>query len=80
MKETTKAINGTYRLSILDYGVGPVTESDIQNALLTGAVIFGFDVDCKLPVEKGDGCCIKLHKLVHRFVEDISKFVHDAKL
>lgn len=82
LKEAEKLMLGVQRVHIADYGVGPITEGDMQHAIQSGAVIFGFDVPCQTAVERGalsDGCCIKMHKLIHRFVEDVRNFVHDAK-
>lgn len=44
LKETEKFVKGIYRINIIDYGVGPITEGDMQNARSSGAVILGFDV------------------------------------
>ena len=38
-------------LHLIDYGVGPITEGDLQNASVMGAVIFGFNVGLHPPVE-----------------------------
>ncbi len=46
ISETEKLINGLYRVNVIDYSVGPITEGDLTNAAQTGAVIFGFDVPC----------------------------------
>jgi len=39
-------------LHLIDYGIGPITEGDMQNASVMGAVIFGFNVGLHPPVEK----------------------------
>lgn len=46
LTETDKLIRGLYRVNIIDYQVGPITEGDLTNAAQTGAVVFGFDVPC----------------------------------
>jgi translation initiation factor IF-2 len=71
-----------YRVNIIDYSVGPITEGDLNNAHQTGAVILGFDVPCTPVVSKsaeGYGVCIKQHKLIYKYVEDIEHFVHDVR-
>lgn len=82
LRETERLIGNTYRIHIVDYGVGPVTEGDMHNALQTGAVIFGFDVPCQHAVVKGaftEGCCIRLYKVIYKFLEDMENYVHDAR-
>ena len=32
LKETEKHIKGTYRINVIDYAVGPITEGDLNNA------------------------------------------------
>lgn len=46
LQETDKLIKGIYRVNVIDYSVGPITEGDLNNAHQTGAVILGFDVHC----------------------------------
>jgi len=47
LKEAEKIVGqNNYRISIIDYSVGPVTEGDMTNAAQTGAVILAFDVPC----------------------------------
>ena len=46
LQETDKLIKGLYRVNVIDYSVGPITESDLNNAQQTGAVVLGFDVPC----------------------------------
>ena len=81
VKEAQRLMHGLFRVHIQDYGVGPVTEGDMENALRTGAVIFAFDVGCQHAVERAastQGLCVKMHKLIQRFTEDVGNFVHDA--
>ena len=44
MTETQKIIGGIYQISVIDSGVGPITDADIANASSTNARIIGFDV------------------------------------
>lgn len=53
----------------------------MHNALQTGAVIFGFDVGCQPAVERGalpEGACVKLHKVIYKYVQDLKDYIHDA--
>jgi translation initiation factor IF-2 len=81
LREAERVIGNNFRVDIIDYGVGAITEGDLLKAKQSGAVIFGFDVPCQPPIERGsvfDSCCIKLHKVIHRFIEDIGNLVYDA--
>eukprot|EP00347_Sterkiella_histriomuscorum_P003228 403365101 len=82
LKEAEKVV-GThnYRINIIDYSVGPVTEGDMNTALQTGAVIFGFDVPIAPVVSRtaeSIGVCVKQHRIIYKFLEDVEHFVYDA--
>ena len=82
LQETDKLVKGIYRINVIDYSVGPITEGDLNNAHQTGAVILGFDVPCTPVVQRSaesSGVCVKQHKLIYKFVEDIENFVQDVK-
>jgi small GTP-binding protein len=82
MQEVEKVIKGIYRINVIDYSVGPITEGDLSNAASTGGVIFGFDVSCNPIVTKSSeaqGVTVHQHKLIYKFVEDIENYVHDVK-
>lgn len=82
MQEVEKIIKGIYRINVIDYSVGPITEGDLSNAQSTGGVIFGFDVSCNPIVTKSSeaqGVTVHQHKLIYKFVEDIENYVHDVK-
>ena len=54
----------------------------MHNARQSNAVILGFDVPASPTVTKSAqplGVCIKQHKLIYKFVEDVEHFVMDAK-
>ena len=44
LTEANKIIKGIYQISIVQTGVGSITEADINCAAATGATIFGFDI------------------------------------
>lgn len=82
LTETDKLITGLYRVNVIDYSVGPITEGDLSNASQTGAVIFGFDVPCTPIVSKSaeaQNVCIHQHKLIYKYVEDVEFYVHDVR-
>lgn len=82
LSEVDKMIKGIYRINVIDYSVGPITEGDLSNAAQTGAVIFGFDVTCNPIVTKSaeaQGVTVHQHKLIYKFVEDVENYVHDVK-
>jgi len=83
LTETQKIIGQQYQVSILESGVGPISEADISQAVSTGAVIIGFDVPCSQTNAKkaeSAGVPIRLHKLIYKFTDDLSDIVHDVKL
>ena len=82
LTETDKLIKGLYRVNVIDYQVGPITEGDLSNAAQTGAVIFGFDVPCNPMVQRSaesQSVSIHQHKLIYKYVEDIENYVHDVR-
>ena len=83
LKEVERLAQGYHRVHVIDYGVGPVSEADMHNSLKTGAVIFGFDVGCLPPVERRaspEGCCIRLHKLIYKFIDDVKNFAEESEM
>lgn len=83
LTETEKLITGHYQINIIQTGVGPITEADLNCARDTGAVIFGFDIACPSVIENriaDSGVTVRLHKLIYKFTDDITDLVHDVKL
>ena len=83
MTETQKIIGGHYQIQVIESGVGPITEADIQNAASTSARIIGFDVPCSSSVTKraeASGVIVRLHKLIYKFTDDLQDIVHDVVL
>ncbi len=76
--EVEKIMGDHHSLQLIDFGIGAITEGDMQNAATSGAVIFGFDVGIHPPIEKKaaspEGVCIRLHKLIGRFIDDIQNY------
>lgn len=62
LKEAKKLLKGMYRIDIIATGVGPVSESDVNMAAQTGAIILTFDVGCQPHVAKSlneAGVCVR---------------------
>lgn len=57
------------RLSIVHYGVGQVTESDIELAKTFNAIIYGFSI--KLPPSKPKDIVMKQFNIIYRLFEDV---------
>ena len=51
LKETLKQIEDQFRIQVIEYGVGPITESDVALAEKVGATILAFDVPIQLMAE-----------------------------
>lgn len=80
LKEVNKTIMGNEKLSIIDAGVGPISESDVTVAEQAGAFIFSFDVPVSDIIEKRcmyTGVLSRSYKLIFQMTEDISKLVTD---
>ena len=82
LTETDKQLRGLYRLSVIDYAVGPITEGDLSTASQTGAVILGFDVPCSPMVLRtafSANVCVRQHRIIYKFLEDVQNYVEDVK-
>lgn len=64
----------TCRLSIVHYGVGPITDSDIELAKTFDAVIYGFSI--KLPASKPSGVTMKQFDIIYRLFEDVTNEIN----
>jgi translation initiation factor IF-2 len=83
LTETNKIIRGVYQITIVQTGVGPINEADLNAAIATGATILGFDIPVPGPIEArvaDAGILIRLHKLIYKFTDDLNDLVHDVKL
>lgn len=58
------------RLSIVHYGVGAITESDIELARTFDAVIYGFSIN--LPTSKPKNVIMKQFDVIYRLFEDVT--------
>lgn len=82
LKEVNKIIMTTDRISIIDSGVGPITEADITVAEQAGAHIFGFNVPVSDVAERragATGIVSRTYKLIFKMTEDIQNLVDDMK-
>lgn len=57
------------RFSIVHYGVGEITQGDIDLAKTFNAVIYGFSV--KLPASRPSGVIMREFKIIYRMFEDV---------
>lgn len=82
LKEVNKTIMSTDRISIIDSGVGPITEADVTVAEQAGAFIFGFNVPVSDTAERragATGVLSRTYKLIFKMTEDIQNLVEDMK-
>lgn len=82
LAEAEKIIGHHYKIQIVNTGVGPLTEKDLNEASHIGATIFGFDVPVQANVVErfeDAGVSVHLHKLIYTFQEDLEKLVHDVR-
>ncbi|CAL7949981.1 unnamed protein product [Xylocopa violacea] len=69
------------RLDIVHYGVGSITESDIELAETFNAIIYGFNINKnKMIVEKANekGVTLRFHNIVYKLIDDIKNQIHSV--
>lgn len=57
------------RFSVVHYGVGPITDGDIELAKTFNAVIYGFSI--KLPPKRPKDVIMKEFNIIYRLIEDV---------
>lgn len=62
------------RLSVVHYGVGPITNGDIELAKTFNAVIYGFSI--KLPASRPSGVIMREFNIIYRLIEDVLKEIN----
>merc|ERR1719238_427341 len=65
LKEADRIIGQNFKIQIVESGVGPLNEQDLNSAHQTGAIIFGFDIPVPRNVENridAAGVAVRLHK------------------
>lgn len=83
LKEVNKLIRGCDKISIIESGVGPINEFDVQTAEQTGAYLFGFDVSFNDQTETKAynlGVIGRTYKLIFKMTEEIQKLVGDMNI
>ena len=83
LKEVQKALLSSDKLSIIDSGVGAITESDIKNAEHSKAFIFGFNITASDVVQrkgKAMQLVMRNHKLIFKMIENVKKLVDDMSM
>ncbi|XP_012873452.1 PREDICTED: translation initiation factor IF-2, mitochondrial isoform X1 [Dipodomys ordii] len=63
-------------LELVHFGVGDITENDINFAKTFHGVIYGFNVDANNAIQQSaarKGVKIKLHKIIYRLIEDLKE-------
>lgn len=63
------------RLNIVHYGVGPVTDGDIELAKTFNAIIYGFAL--QLPAAKPSGVIMKEFDIIYRLIEDVTQEINN---
>jgi len=82
LKEVNKTIMHSTRISIINSGIGPVSESDITSAEVSGAYIFSFDVPISDPVKmKAQVCGVlgRSFKLIFKMTDILKDLVDDLE-
>lgn len=62
-------------LNIVHYGVGPVTDGDIELAKTFNAIIYGFSI--QLPAAKPNGVTMKEFNIIYRLFEDVTQEINN---
>lgn len=64
------------QLNLLSYGVGIVTEQDVEMAAIFKGIVYGFNVQVPSKVAqlaKSKGVIIKSHNVIYKLIDDIKK-------
>ncbi len=72
LNETIK--NEAVRLEIIMQGTGDITESDIDLAIASGAIVLGFEVGIDVAARRrleGSGVEVRLYDVIYKLLEDV---------
>lgn len=61
--------NDKCRLSIVHYGVGEITEGDIELSKVFNAIIYAFSI--RVPQKQGPGVVIRNYNIIYRLIENV---------
>lgn len=61
------------KMDLVHYGVGAVTENDVEMAEAFGGVIYAFNVDCPTSLMEKTTVPIKKHNIIYKLVEDVKE-------
>ena len=70
LQEASKIIGDTFKIQIVNTGIGPLTEKDLNEASMCGAVIIGFDIPVSTNISnriESSGVPVHVHKLIYKF-------------
>lgn len=62
------------KLDIVHYGVGNISESDIEFATAFEAIIYGFNIECHPKLEQmanSKNVAIKMHNVIYKLIDDL---------
>lgn len=68
------------KLDIVHYGVGNISESDIEFATAFKAIIYGFNIECHAKVEEianSKNVPIKMHNVIYKLVDDMKDEINN---
>lgn len=74
--------NTDCKLDVVHYGVGNITESDIEFAESFNAIIYGFNIECSPKIDQiaqTKSISIKMHNVIYKLVDDLKTEIN-AKL
>lgn len=60
-------------MDMVNYGVGAVTETDIELAEAFNGVIYAFNVECSKSLTEKTNVPIKKHNIIYKLVEDVKE-------
>ncbi|KAH1014701.1 hypothetical protein HUJ05_012543 [Dendroctonus ponderosae] len=70
------------RLDLVHYGVGPVTQTDLELAKSFNAIVYAFNVDFPnnlKPLISGSDVQVKEHNVIYRLIEDFKEEVNNSR-
>ncbi|GLV40171.1 mitochondrial translation initiation factor 2 [Carabus blaptoides fortunei] len=71
--------NTDCKLDVVHYGVGNISESDVELATVFNAIIYGFNIECPSKVEQvasTKNIPMKMHNVIYKLVDDLKEEIN----
>lgn len=71
--------NTDCKLDVVHYGVGNISESDVELATVFNAIIYGFNIECPPKIEQVasvKNISMKMHNVIYKLVDDLKEEIN----